>query len=140
MKNICPNCGAEKGHVLGCRFGYLPNPGECNRPAMVFNPVNGLRFIDERHFASLWRYSWPHRDWLYNPWTGKTRTIDDVLLDPMGILITTPEAPAPVKEITPPKAYVFPNMPHRAMTGARVTWEQMRAYAVKFHEANTPKE
>lgn len=60
------------------------------KPLMKFNPTNGLRFIAENWTADRWRTYWPEREWIYNPYTGKTREPDDVIADPMGQFVAMP--------------------------------------------------
>jgi len=60
------------------------------QPQMKFNPSNGLRFIAESWTADKWRTYWPEREWIYNPYTGKTREPEDVIADPMGEFVAIP--------------------------------------------------
>ena len=57
---------------------------------MKYNPANGLPFIAENWTADAFRKHWPEREWIYNPWTGKTRQPDDVIADPLGQFVAVP--------------------------------------------------
>jgi hypothetical protein len=59
---------------------------------MAFDPATGDEEPYPSH-AAQWRAYNGKRAWLFNPWTGATRTAKNVGSDTFGLLILPPDAP-----------------------------------------------
>ena len=56
--------------------------------AILFDPTyGGLYHPPFPRTAAQFRSMYPMGTWLFNPWTGSRRHSDDVLSDPVGMLI-----------------------------------------------------
>lgn len=53
---------------------------------MLYSPVTGIDLVG--HYTTAeWRHKWPNSRWLFNPWTRKGRSKEDIDSDPSGLLI-----------------------------------------------------
>lgn len=53
---------------------------------MLYSPVTGIDLVDPCT-TTEWRREWPNSRWLFNPWTRKGRSKEDIDSDPSGLLI-----------------------------------------------------
>ena len=61
---------------------------------LVVCPFTGVRYV-ELYYAQELREAYPERIWLFHPWHGVRRTVEDVHTDPVGQAILQPEHLAP---------------------------------------------